>query len=127
MLFDGVCVVGELFEEGEGVREGGGVGGVLIGMDAFGDGVECAGICEIKVGVEEDGRYGIEGCSEAGRGSGVCGRGSLEEAVPLWRDCAEVGVKVLAPYAGEVGGLDGWEVRMSLWWCMALVGVVEHV
>lgn len=102
----------------------------MIAKDALCDGVECAGIREVKVGLEEDGGHGVERGEEPGEAGGeggrVGGRG-LDEAVPLWRNCAEVGVKVLAPHAGQLSGGDGWECGVGLWGCLALVGVVEHI
>ena len=96
-------------------------------MDALCDGVECAGICEIKVGVKEDGGYGIEGCDEFGEAGRGIGGSCLEEAVPFWCDGAEVGIKVLASHAGEDSGRDGREMGMGLWGSVTLVGVVEYI
>lgn len=95
-------------------------------MHAFCDCVECAGVCEIKVRVEEDRGHGVESGDELGDGGSV-GLGGLEEAVPVWRDCAEVGIKVLASHAGEVGGGYGGEEGVCFWGRVTLVGAVEHI
>ena len=95
-------------------------------MVAFRDCVERAGRCEIEVGAEEDGGHGVEGGGEL-RDGGRVGLRDVEEAVPLWSDCAEVGVKVPALHAGEVCGGYGGEGGVCLGWGVALVGVVEHV
>ena len=98
----------------------------MVAMRAFCDCVERAGVCEIKVGAEEDGGHGVEGGREF-RDGGRVGLRDVEEAVPLWSDCAEVGIKVPALHAGEVCGEYGWEGGVRLWRGVTLVGVVEHV
>lgn len=104
-------------------------------MDAFRDCVECRGMCEVKVRGKEDGGYGIEGCEEFSETKGWRGRvglsggmgSALEEAVPFWGDCTEVGVKVLALDTGEHCGGDGGEGGVGLGGGKTLVGVVEHI
>ena len=81
----------------------------MIGEDALCNSVERAGIGKVKVGFEEDGGDGVEGREFGGGRGGAVWGGCVEEAVPFWGDCAEVGVKVLAFHAGEFGGHDGGE------------------
>lgn len=116
VLFDGVCVVGESFEEGERVGEG---GGICIGGDCGKGG----GVCEGKGLGKEDLGDRVEGRDRRGWRDRV--GDASGKAGPVVVDSAEVRVKVGSAHAGEDSGDNCGEMRVWLWRWLLFVWVVE--